>query len=30
MAIYSLAMAFDVVTVTPSLIWSDLRGDFTK
>ncbi|MCU4468679.1 hypothetical protein [Acinetobacter pittii] len=30
MALYPLAMAFDVVTVAPSLIWADLRGDFTK
>ncbi|MEX5454960.1 hypothetical protein [Acinetobacter baumannii] len=30
MALYPLAMAFDIVTVAPSLILSDLRGDFTK
>lgn len=30
MALYPLAMAFDVVTMAPSLIWADLRGDFTK
>lgn len=30
MALYPLAMAFYVVTVAPSLIWADLRGDFTK
>jgi hypothetical protein len=30
MALYPLAMAFDVVTVAPSLIWADLHGDFTK
>ena len=30
MALYPLAMAFDVVTVAPSLIWADLRGDFTR
>ncbi|EPL5573779.1 hypothetical protein LJI60_002526, partial [Acinetobacter baumannii] len=28
MALYPLAMAFDIVTVAPSLILSDLRGDF--
>ncbi len=30
MALFPLAMAFDVVTVAPSLIWADLRGDFTR
>ncbi|MCU7697845.1 hypothetical protein OD757_11540 [Acinetobacter sp. AYS6] len=30
MALYPLAMTFDVITVAPSLIWSDLHGDFTK
>jgi len=30
MALYPLAMGFDIVTVAPSLILSDLRGDFTK
>ncbi|MFW6407536.1 hypothetical protein [Acinetobacter baumannii] len=30
MALYPLAIAFDIVTVAPSLILSDLRGDFTK
>ncbi|MDQ9757739.1 hypothetical protein RFZ45_02055 [Acinetobacter baumannii] len=30
MALYPLAMAFDILTVAPSLILSDLRGDFTK
>lgn len=30
MALYPLAMAFDVVTVAPSLIWADLHGDFTQ
>jgi len=30
MALYPLALAFDVVTVAPSLIWADLHGDFTK
>ncbi len=30
MVLYPLAMVFDVVTVTPLLIWSDLRGDFNK
>lgn len=28
--LYPLAMTFDVITVTPLLIWSDLRGDFNK
>ena len=28
--LYPLAMVFDVVTITPLLIWSDLRGDFNK
>jgi len=30
MALYPLAMTFDVITVAPSLIWSDLHGDFNK
>lgn len=30
MVLYPLAMVFDVVTVTPLLMWSDLRGDFNK
>ncbi|ENW83615.1 hypothetical protein F909_00630 [Acinetobacter sp. ANC 3929] len=30
MVLYPLAMAFDVITVTPLLIWSDMRGDFNK
>ncbi|EKU37869.1 MULTISPECIES: hypothetical protein [Acinetobacter] len=30
MALYPLAMTFDVIMVAPSLIWSDLHGDFTK
>lgn len=30
MALYPLAMTFDVVTVAPSLIWSDLHGDINK
>lgn len=30
MVLYPLAMAFDVITVTPILIWSDMRGDFNK
>nr|WP_312825052.1 hypothetical protein [Acinetobacter oleivorans] len=29
-ALYPLAMTFDVITVAPSLIWSDLHGDFNK
>lgn len=28
--LYPLAMTFDVVTVYPLLIWSDLKGDFNK
>jgi len=28
--LYPLAMTFDVITVAPSLIWSDLHGDFNK
>lgn len=30
MVLYPLAMTFDVITVAPSLIWSDLHGDFNK
>ncbi|QER38394.1 hypothetical protein F2A31_01180 [Acinetobacter suaedae] len=30
MALYPLAMTFDVITVAPSLIWADLHGDFNK
>ncbi|MFV5631082.1 hypothetical protein [Acinetobacter oleivorans] len=30
MALYPLAMTFDLITVAPSLIWSDLHGDFNK
>ncbi|NUF15781.1 hypothetical protein [Acinetobacter lactucae] len=30
MVLYPLAMTFDVITVAPSLIWSDLNGDFNK
>ena len=30
MALYPLAMTFDVIIVAPSLIWSDLHGDFNK
>jgi len=30
MALYPLAMTFDVIMVAPSLIWSDLHGDFNK
>ncbi|NUE93211.1 hypothetical protein [Acinetobacter seifertii] len=30
MALYPLAMTFDVITIAPSLIWSDLHGDFNK
>lgn len=30
MSLYPLAMTFDVITVAPSLIWSDLHGDFNK
>ncbi|WP_336965197.1 hypothetical protein [Acinetobacter pittii] len=30
MALYPLAMTFDVITVAPSLIWSNLHGDFNK
>lgn len=28
--LYPLAMTFDVVTIYPLLIWSDLKGDFNK
>ncbi|MBJ9722097.1 hypothetical protein I5515_09810 [Acinetobacter calcoaceticus] len=30
MALYPLAMTFDIIMVAPSLIWSDLHGDFNK
>ena len=30
MVLYPLAMTFDVITIAPSLIWSDLHGDFNK
>jgi len=28
--LYPLAMTFDVIVIAPSLIWSDLHGDFNK
>lgn len=30
MALYPFAMTFDVITVVPSLMWADLRGEFNN
>lgn len=30
MVLYPFAMTFDVITVVPSLMWSDLRGEFNN